>query len=110
VPGIVSPPTFYPAFTVGGYSSLGPLAGQISTATLNSDYGFGSVVVVFPSTAGGGAGAGAGTYPAMVWSIGAFTDCNSVDNMNTMEHLASWGIIVFCPEVASTPYRGAAGL
>ena len=55
VPGTVIPPTYWPAYTVGGYSSTGPLADRLSRDTLNtpfgSDYGFNSAVVVYPTSA-----------------------------------------------------------
>lgn len=122
VPGIITPPTFWPAFTDGGYSSEGPLVERLSRATLDtpfrSDYGFDAAVVVYPSAAAAtaedevassedeAASSAAATYPALVWGVGAHNGCNYVDNRQTMEHFASWGFIVICPAVFPEPFPG----
>lgn len=116
VPGIITPPTFWPAFTVGGYSSEGPLAERLSRATLDtpfgSDYGFNSAVVVYPSAAATVttedevAPSASTTYPSLVWGVGAHNGCNYVDNRQMMEHFASWGFIVFCPVAFPEPFPG----
>jgi hypothetical protein len=104
---VVSPAIYFPAFTEGGYSRPGPLAEQLLAATFytrrGSDYGFSAAMVVYPAEAGVNSSI---VYPALAWGAGAHHGCDFIDNKRSMEHLASWGFIVFCPVVSVIPFIG----
>lgn len=107
VPFTFAPPTFWPAFA-GPYSTRGPFAEDLNKVTIDppfgSDYSFGPAFVVYPKEVEDASNDR--RYPVVAWGVGAHNGCEYVDNQESMEHMASWGLIVVCPEAFPEPYLG----
>ena len=114
--------TYMPGFA-GKYSSLGPATQLRSTTLREGDSGglsglsglgvgaltnsFSQVFARYPEAAGMPPSSGDDIiYPVIVYGQGSFNSCNFIDNQEMMDHLASWGFIVVCPDLLSTPFSG----